>query len=390
MASILILGGGFAAIAAAEKLSTSAGGRHEITIVSVNDHFTFYPALVPLVFGDFDPDEIHFDLRPRLAEHDIRFIQGEAISIDPDTRTVTLTGDDVEGAVHFDYLIVALGRRLATERVPGFFEHAHHLLGVGPALKYKNAIASFESGSLVAGLCPDAFLPVPVCETALALADRFKDEIAAGSVTVTAVFPTTLEKAFAGSALFRDIDDEFDRKGIRLVSDFAVERVTEHSIRSALGASLHYDLLMLVPPFRGQATLRHLAPVTDAAGFAQVNDRLQVKGYDRIYAAGDIVSLPGPRFGYMAMRQGKAAAGNIIDQLAGREPSVEYTHKIEWAIGEKYTDPVFFHYGFWDETLEDFDENAFFGMAKVIRQHYGPVRYDAAKLGSFVPGRARG
>ncbi|MEP7214490.1 MAG: FAD-dependent oxidoreductase [Acidobacteriota bacterium] len=385
MASILILGGGFAAIAAAEKLSANLGDGHEITIVSIDDHFTFYPALVPLVFGDFEPDEIHFDLRPKLAERGIRFIKGEVLSIDAEGRTVTLTGEDVEGTIHFDYLIVALGRRLATERVPGFFEHAHHLLGVSPALKFKSAVTSFQKGAIVVGLCPDAFLPVPVCETALALAERFKTEIADGKVSVTAVFPTTLEKAFAGSALFRDIDEEFDSRGIRLVSDFAVERVTETSVRSALGATLHYDLLMLVPPFRGQASLRHLAPVTDAAGFAQVNDGLQVKGYDNIYAAGDIISLPGPRFGYMAIRQGKVAASNIIAQLKGEEPDTEYTHTIEWALDEKYTDPVFFHYGFWDETVEDYDENAFFGMAKVIRQHYGPVRYDAAKPGNFAP-----
>jgi sulfide:quinone oxidoreductase len=382
MARILILGGGFAAIAAAEKLSNSVGEDHEITVVSNTGQFMFYPALVPMLFGDFEPDEIHFELRPKLSEHGIRFIQGDVLSIDYERNTVKVTGEDVDGALHYDYLIVALGRRLATGRVPGFFEHAHHLLGLESALKFKNAVSSFEKGAIVVGLCAEAFLPVPVCETALALAEKFRDRIAGGSVTLTAVFPTTLEKAFAGSALFRDIDEEFDRKGIRMVSDFAVDRVGESTITSVLGSTLHHDLLMLVPPFRGQASLQHLALVTDDAGFAQVNERLQVKGYDNVYAAGDIVSLPGPRFGYMAIRQGKVAAANIIAQLKGEEPNIEYTHRIEWALGEKYTDPVFFHYGFWDETIDDFDENAFFGMAKVIRDHYGPVRADASVTGT--------
>jgi hypothetical protein len=39
------------------------------------------------------------------------------------------------------------------------------------------------------------------------------------------VVPTTLDRAFEGAALFRDVEDEFDRTGIRLVSDFAVSRV---------------------------------------------------------------------------------------------------------------------------------------------------------------------
>jgi sulfide:quinone oxidoreductase len=374
MASIVILGGGFAGITAAETLASAVGGEHEITLVSAGRDFTFFPALVPLVFGDFEPQEIHFDLRAKLAEKRIRFVHGEVIAVEPESRGVRVAGDDIDGVIHYDYLLVAIGRRLAAERIPGFFEHAHHLLGLGPALKFKNAISDFGSGSIVVGLCPDAYLPVPVCETALALAGRFEKEIAERRVSVTAVFPSTLEKAFAGSSLFRDIEDEFDRLGVRLVPDFAVERIGERSLVSALGASLEFDLLMLVPPFRGQNSLQHLSPVTDDAGFAQVNDLLQVKDHDRIYAAGDIVSLPGPKFGYMAMRQGKVAARNIIAQLRNEEPAAEYSHKVVWALGEKYTDPVFFHYGFWDETLEDFDEDAFFGLAKRIRERYGRVR----------------
>jgi sulfide:quinone oxidoreductase len=374
MSSIVILGGGFAGITAAETLASAVGGEHEITLVSAGRDFTFFPALVPLVFGDFEPQEIHFDLRAKLAEKRIRFVHGEVIAVEPESRGVRVAGDDIDGVIHYDYLLVAIGRRLATERIPGFFEHAHHLLGLGSALKFKNAISDFGSGCIVVGLCPDAYLPVPVCETALALAGRFEKEIAERRVSVTAVFPSTLEKAFAGSSLFRDIEDEFDRLGVRLVPDFAVERIGERSLVSALGASLEFDLLMLVPPFRGQNSLQHLSPVTDDAGFAQVNDLLQVKDYDRMYAAGDIVSLPGPKFGYMAMRQGKVAARNIIAQLRNEEPAAEYSHKVAWALGEKYTDPVFFHYGFWDETLEDFDEDAIFGIARTIRQRYGSVK----------------
>lgn len=374
MARIVILGGGFAGVSAAEILAAEAGAGHQITLISATPEFTFYPALVPMVFGDFDARDIRFDMRPKLAELGIRFIEGEVLAIEPERRSVRVAGDDIDGNIQFDYLVVATGRRLATERVPGFFEHAHHLLGIGAALKLKNAISEFATGSIVVGLCPDANLPVPVCEAAFALARKFEPEIAAGTVSVTAVFPSTLEKAFAGSSLFRDIDEEFDRLGVRLVPDFAIERIEERRIVSLLGPSLDYELLMLVPPFRGQNSLRHLSPITDDAGFAEVNDLLQVKGFERIYAAGDVLALPGPKFGYMAMRQGKTVARNIIAQLRNEEPAAEYSHRIAWALSEKYTDPVFFHYGFWDETLDDFDENAIFGMARQIRKLYGPIK----------------
>jgi sulfide:quinone oxidoreductase len=275
---------------------------------------------------------------------------------------------------------MAIGPRFVGGLVPGLFEHSHHLVTVDAAMKFKDAVSEFKSGSIVVGMCPEATLPVPVCESAIALADKFKSEIERGDVSVSVVFPSTFEKAFAGSSLFRNLEETFERKGIRLISNFPVTQVDEDEIASASGGSIKYDLLMLIPPFASQLSLRNLGPVTDVSGFARVNAFMQVQGADRIYAAGDIVSLPGPKFGYMAIRQGKVAALNILAELKGEEPSVEYRHKIEWAIAEKYTDPVFFHYGFWDDTLDDFNENAMLGMAKEVRRHYGPVKRSDAEI----------
>jgi sulfide:quinone oxidoreductase len=380
MARILILGGGFAAISAADTLTSAIGDKHEITLVSKNPDFTFFPAIVPMVFGDFAPEDIRFDLRPRLADREVNFVQGEVRAINTRLRTVEVSEDRIDVTLPFDYLIMAIGPRLTAGIVPGLFEYAHHLVTVEAAIKFKEAVSKFKSGAIVVGLCPDATLPVPVCESAVALAERFKLEIKRGDVSVSVVFPSTFEKAFAGSTLFRNMEATFESKGIRLVSDFPVTQVDDGEIASASGEVIKYDLLMLMPPFASQLSLRNLGPVTDFSGFARVNSFMEVTGADRIYAAGDLVSLPGPKFGYMAIRQGKVAALNILAQIKGEKPTTEYRHKIEWAISEKYTDPVFFHYGFWDDTLEDFDENALLGMAKEVRRLYGPVKRTDAEI----------
>jgi sulfide:quinone oxidoreductase len=381
MARVLILGGGFAAVTAAETLAPVIGDGHEIILVSKSPDLTFYPAIVPMVFGDFEPDEIRIDLRPRLAEHKIQFIEGEVRAINTRLRTVEVGRDRLDTTIGFDYLIMAIGPRIVAGIVPGLFENAHDILTIDGAMRFKESISRFKSGSIVVGLCPEATLPVPVCEAAVALANKFQEQIKSGEVTVSAVFPSTIEKAFAGSTLFRDLETEFSRRGINLVTHFAINDVGEHEISSAAGDSLRHDLLMLIPPFASQLSLHNLGPITDIWGFAKVDPFMRVEGLERIYAAGDIVSLPGPKFGYMAIRQGKVAALNILDELRGKEPATEYTHKIEWAIGEKYTDPIFFHYGFWDNTLSDYDENALFGMARKMRDRYGPIDLDQASAG---------
>lgn len=374
MKRVVILGGGFAAVAAAEELKRECPDGVDVTMISSSRSFTFYPALVPFVFGNFDQDGLLFDLADKARSNGIRFLEAEVLSVDPEKRAVAVTGGDVEGLVHYDYLLIALGRKLAPERIPGLQEHSEHLLTLPAAEKFKSKLDSFREGSIVVGLSHGATLPIPVCEAALAFAGRFEDKIKSGSIRVSAVFPETIDDAFFGSSLFRDLRAEFARKNIELLERFNVDRVDPHSLHSADGRVIDFDLLFLMPPFRGHSPVQNFNAVSGNSGFIHVNDRMQVTGNPGIYAAGDIISVAGPRFGFMAIKQGKVAAANIISEIKGESPSVRYDNTIPWVIGERYSDTVFFHYGFWDESLNEFDENAFWGMAKAVRKKYGGLR----------------
>src|SRR5687768_6583831 len=118
MARVLILGGGFAAISAAETITAAIGNEHEVMLISNSSDLTFFPAMVPMVFGDFKPEEVKFDLRPKLAERGINFLKGEVRGIDTRRRTVEIAGDRIRSTVGYDHLIVAVGRRLVIGFVP--------------------------------------------------------------------------------------------------------------------------------------------------------------------------------------------------------------------------------------------------------------------------------
>src|SRR5215218_6628371 len=153
MANILILGGGFGGLIAAERLAAAAfDAAHQITLVAPNRKFTFYPALVQTAFGACAPEDISFDLAEKLKDLNVDFVQGEATGIDRARRRVKIKVGDSEREIHYDYLVIALGRHLATEKVPGFFEHANHLLGVKAALKFGEAVMDFRGGTIVVGM----------------------------------------------------------------------------------------------------------------------------------------------------------------------------------------------------------------------------------------------
>jgi sulfide:quinone oxidoreductase len=63
MARVLILGGGFGGVVAAEALAQQLGAEHQITLISRSSRFVFYPALVRLAFGKCESDDVSFDLR---------------------------------------------------------------------------------------------------------------------------------------------------------------------------------------------------------------------------------------------------------------------------------------------------------------------------------------
>jgi len=121
LAKILILGGGFGGIVAAERLANELSDEHQITLVSRSRRFVFYPALVRLAFGKCNLEDVSFNLRQTMLSRRVNFIEAEVARINPDDRMVTIANGEVEGNLNYDYLIYALGRRLATERITGFF-----------------------------------------------------------------------------------------------------------------------------------------------------------------------------------------------------------------------------------------------------------------------------
>src|SRR5687768_546862 len=193
MAKVLILGGGFSGVVAAERLAEQLGDEYQITLVSRSRNFVFYPALVRLAFGKCEKKDVSFDLRHTMLNRRVNFVEAEVAHIDPFERKVNIAHGEVEGKLPYDYLIFALGRRLATERITGFYEHAHHLLNVDKAIKFGKAVAELKEGRVVLGQCPGARLPVPVYESAFALARMLEDKGNRDRVRITVVTPGTLE-----------------------------------------------------------------------------------------------------------------------------------------------------------------------------------------------------
>jgi len=346
MAKVLILGGGFGGVIAAERLAAQLSDEHQITLVSRNRHFVFYPELVRLAFGKCEPTDVSFDLRLTLLNRKVNFIQAEVAHIDPLERKVTIAHGEVEGKLPYDFLIFALGRRLATERITGFYEHAHHLLNVDKAIKFGKALAELREGRAVFGQCDGARLPIPVYETAFALARRLEEKGDRERVKITVVSPETVESELGDVDGAVVLKEALAAHRIELLQNFSIESVMQNSAATNSGTAVEFDLLMLIPPFRGSSAGSQIG-TTDVEGYINVDWTMRVTGHEGIYAAGDCVNFEGPKMGHMAVRQAEVAAANLAAEIDGHEPVSHYFHEMKFVIDEAGSDSIYVHKDIW-------------------------------------------
>ena len=83
MAKVLVLGGGFAGVVAAESLARRLGPEHRITLVSRQREFTFFPSLVRLAFGRLKLEDVFFDLAHAMGSRRVALTQAEVTGYDP-------------------------------------------------------------------------------------------------------------------------------------------------------------------------------------------------------------------------------------------------------------------------------------------------------------------
>jgi sulfide:quinone oxidoreductase len=368
MSKVLILGGGFGGVTAAECLADQLGEDHQITLVSRSRRFVFYPALVRLAFGRCRPEDIWFDLRHAMLDRRVNFIEAEVARIDPDERRVTIAHGEVEGALPYDYLIFALGRRLATERITGFYEHAHHLLNIDKAIQFGKAIASLHEGRAIIGHCAGARLPVPVYETAFALSRALQERGERDRVKITVVSPGDLE-AEVGNEAATALTRAFAARQIEHLQNFAVETVTENKVTANNKQAENFNLLMLLPPFRGSSVSSTLG-VTDPEGYIHVNSAMRVPGHERIYAVGDCADFDGPKMGHMATRQGEVAALNLAAEIDGREPVARYQHEMRVVIDEAGGGSIYLRQDLSNDGSATLRHGRFWSWAKRLQEHY--------------------
>lgn len=324
-ARVVILGGGVGGTLAANLIKKQLGSSAKVSIVDPTGMHVYQPGFLYVALGQAHGRWLARDERT-LIDKDIELIVQGAEKVDPDAKTITL---DDGSELDYDYLVIASGSRLVPERIPGLIEGSQHFYSLDASLRLREELKRFKGGRIGIGIAgiPYKCPPAPL-EFTLMLDEYLRKHGLWDRSQITLLSP--LNRAFtieSASALVKPIMDE---RGIQLVTFFNVESVdpAAGAVMSLEGEKFEFDLMIIVPPHRGQAFVE-TSGLGDPGGWIPTDRHtLQVKGHPDIFAIGDATDLPISKSGSTAHFEAPVVASRIASLVDGTAPKESYGGKV--------------------------------------------------------------
>ena len=139
--TVLIVGGGFAGISLARKLSKKLPRDAKVVLISNKSYFEYYPALYRVVTGA-SPIEVCIPLNYMLDKN-IEIVLDTVINVDLNRKEVTTVKGDVYSA---EKIVLALGSETTYYSLPGVATLSLGFKSVKEALTLKNHLYSLFDG----------------------------------------------------------------------------------------------------------------------------------------------------------------------------------------------------------------------------------------------------
>ncbi|MBA2765278.1 MAG: NAD(P)/FAD-dependent oxidoreductase [Thermoleophilaceae bacterium] len=335
---VVVLGGGFAGIAAVQRLERLARrkARFDVTLISDENYLLFTPMLAEVAAGSLESRHISAPVRTACPR--TRFVHGRARSIDLERRAVQVGARGRRLELPFDHLVLAVGSEPTYHGLPGLAEHALPLKTLKNALTIRgHVLACLDQADLE----PDparrrqllTFCAVGAGFAGVEAIAELRDLVS----SVLRFFPAVgrAEPCFVLVHSRERILPELSEP----LAAYALTKLRERGIECRLGvrvAAARADALVLAggeelpcgtivwtAGNRPGELLDQLELERGRGGTLAVDESLRVLGRSDVWAAGDCAAVPDgdgglqPPTAQHAVREGRAIADGIAATLAG-------------------------------------------------------------------------
>ena len=348
MAHIVIMGAGIGGMAMAYEMRAKAGKADVVTVVSNTPKFHFVPSNPWVAVNWRKRDEVELEIEPLLTKRKIEFIGTGVKRVRPDENVLEL---DDGRRLDYDFLIIATGPKLAFDEIEGLGPHGHTqtVCHIDHAMHAQGEWAHFveDPGPIVVGAVQGASCFGPAYEFAMTMETDLRRRKIRDRVPMTFVTaePYIGHLGLGGVGDSKGMMESILReKHIKWICNAKVTKVeagkmfvTEHDEdgKPKKEHELPFRYSMLLPAFKGVDAVFGIEGLTNPRGFILIDPHQRNPKYRNIFAVGVCVAIPPvevtpvptgtPKTGYMIESMVTAAAHNIADVLAGREPQERAT-----------------------------------------------------------------
>lgn len=321
MKKLVILGAGTAGTMVANRLRRLLD-TDDWHITIVDQHATHYyqPGFLFIPFGMYSKNDV---VKPKrdFIPAGVELIMSPIEAIEPEQKRVRLVKDN--RVLNYDFLVIATGTQTHPDQTPGLHEHEwyksiYDFYTIEGAVALARHLRTWQGGRLVVNVVENPIkCPVAPLEF-LMLADWFFHEQGIRE-RVEIIYATPLPGAFTKPIASRHLGDILDRKGVKIVPEFLIERVEPDAkkIVSYDEQEIDYDLLVSVPLNMGSEMIAR-SGLGDNLNYVPVNKHTFLSPkYDSLFALGDAAAIPTSKAGSVAHFAVDCFAENFLRYIDG-------------------------------------------------------------------------
>jgi NADH dehydrogenase len=355
---IVIIGGGFAGLAAAQALRHAEA---DVLLIDRRNHHIFQPLLYQVATSILSPADIAAPIRQLEAKQgNLNVLLAEVVGINLAERTVDASPPGVgPRKIAFDFLVVAAGMRTSYFGHDEFTRYAPGLKSLSDAETIRTKVlAAFE----LAATTDDEAERMRQMTFVLVGAGPAGVELAASlaylvNVTLQGNFrrinPATARiilldgasrilPTFAES-LSRKVTKRLESLGVKVLTDVKVEAVDSDGVVAG-GRRIPSATVLWTAGVMASPITKLLSTKTDRAGRVQVDPFLKVVDAAGVFVVGDAASVaqdghPVPGVAQAAIQEGRFVGQQIAQQIEGRQVTrpFHYVDKGKMAVvGRNY------------------------------------------------------
>jgi sulfide:quinone oxidoreductase len=326
---ITIIGSGFAALACVRALR-QRDHTARISVIAPRAEFVYLPSLIWIPSGLRQPDELCIPLDNFFARMQVEFIAAEVTGLRAGGRIVETSAGEVTN----DALVIASGGRFL-KKLPGIEHAITPCEGIAAAVQIRDALKGMTGGTIALGFAgnphePSAMRGGPMFEFLFGIDTQLRQQGRRDKFKLVFFSPAAEPGKRLGPKAMTGLLDTMRRRGIETrlgekMKGFEADKVLTE------GGEFAADLILFMPGMSGNLWFDNSELPRSEGGLVKADAQCRVPGFEHVYVAGDSGSFPGPEWmpkqAHMAELQAKAAAANLLAELAGGE--AQATFKVE-------------------------------------------------------------